>query len=428
MPFIYFYTLGCKLNFTETSTLKRIAEQNGFNVTSDIEKAEVIVINTCTVTQTADKKSRYSIRHLQSKSLNAKIVVTGCYADVDPDSVQKIEGVQYVFGNNEKAVFEQWLKKLNSGIKEENGKVNANSFFKSYSLGDRTRSFLKVQDGCNYFCSYCKVPYARGRSRNASINEIVEQANEIASFGIKEIVLTGINIGDFGHTTNENFLQLIQALEKDTQIERYRISSIEPNLLTNEIIDFVLTSKRFVPHFHIPLQSGSNDILKLMQRKYNTQLFAQKIDNIKSKNALAGIGIDVIVGFPGETDAYFHETCDFLTHVDFSYLHVFEYSERKGTKAAGFEGKVKETEKKKRSKLLHQLSEWKHKQFVEKNVNQIRPLLIEGKNKRDRLSGFTDNYIKVSIPYTPNIINTIVPVKLLKWDNESQTMVGEVVM
>ncbi|NSW46113.1 MAG: tRNA (N(6)-L-threonylcarbamoyladenosine(37)-C(2))-methylthiotransferase MtaB [Bacteroidales bacterium] len=427
MPFIYFNTLGCKLNFTETSTLKRIAEQNGYKVTSEVEKAEVIVINTCTVTQTADKKSRYAIRHLQSKNPHAKVFVTGCYVDVDPESLEKIEGVTFVFGNDEKAQFNNFLKQI-SKQKNIQQEEHETSFFKAYSLGDRTRSFLKVQDGCNYFCAYCKVPFARGRSRNASVDEIVQQANEIAQHGIKEVVLTGINIGDYGHTTQETFFDLIQALERQTNIERYRISSIEPNLLTHEIIDFVLSSKRFVPHFHIPLQSGSDDILKAMKRRYDTKLFIDKIQYILDKDPLTGIGIDVIVGFPGETDVHFDETLSLLRSLDFAYLHVFEYSERKGTLAATLPNKVPEIVKKNRSKLLHDLSNEKHLQFVNKNLLSIRQVLIERKNKNQQLSGFTDNYIKVSIPFHTDVINTIVPVKLLHWDDESKSVRGEIML
>jgi len=427
MPYIYFNTLGCKLNFTETSTLKRIAEQNGYKVTSEIEKAEVIVINTCTVTQTADKKSRYAIRHLQSQNPNAKILVTGCYADVDPESLEKIEGVTFVFGNNDKVQFDKFLKQISDANIVQQTKAEA-TFFKAYSLGDRTRSFLKVQDGCNYFCTYCKVPFARGRSRNASVHELVAQANEIAQHGIKEVVLTGINIGDYGHTTNETFFDLVQALERQTIIDRYRISSIEPNLLTHEIIDFVLNSKRFVPHFHIPLQSGSDDILKAMKRRYDTKLFIDKIQYILKKDPLISIGIDVIVGFPGETDVHFDETLSLLRSLDFAYLHVFEYSERKGTLAATLPNKVPEIVKKNRSKLLHDLSNEKHLQFVNKNLLSIRKVLIERKNKNQQLSGFTDNYIKVSIPYQPDVINSIVPVKLLNWDEASQSVRGEIML
>lgn len=427
MPFIYFYTLGCKLNFTETSTLKRIAEQNGYSITSEIEKADVMVINTCTVTQTADKKSRYNIRHLQSQNPHAKIFVTGCYADVDPESVEKIQGVTFVFGNNDKVQFDYYLKQISKEKNNQLTKVES-TFFKAYSLGDRTRSFLKVQDGCNYFCSYCKVPFARGRSRNASVNEIVQQANEIAEHGIKEVVLTGINIGDYGHSTNETFFDLLLALEKQTSIDRYRISSIEPNLLTNEIIDFVLSSKRFVPHFHIPLQSGSNDILKAMKRRYDTELFANKIQYILEKNPFVGIGIDVIVGFPGESEKHFNETLTLLRSLNFAYLHVFEYSERKGTIAASLDNKVSETTKKMRSKILHELSNEKYLQFVKKNLFTTRKVLIERKNKNHQLSGFTDNYIKVTIPYKADLVNTIVPIKLLKWDNEIQAVKGETML
>jgi len=427
MPFIYFNTLGCKLNFTETSTLKRIAEQNGYKVTSEVEKAEVIVINTCTVTQTADKKSRYTIRHLQSKNPHAKVFVTGCYADVEPENIEKIEGVTFVFGNDEKSQFDYFLKQISKQDNLQPTKTET-SFFKAYSLGDRTRSFLKVQDGCNYFCSYCKVPFARGRSRNASVNELVRHANEIAQHGIKEVVLTGINIGDYGHTTNETFFDLIQALELQTTIERYRISSIEPNLLTHEIIDFVLSSKRFVPHFHIPLQSGSDNILKAMKRRYDTKLFVDKIQYILKKNPLTGIGIDVIVGFPGETDVNFHETLSLLRSLDFAYLHVFEYSERKGTLAATLPNKVPEIVKKNRSKLLHDLSNEKYLQFVNKNLLTIRKVLVERKNKNQQLSGFTDNYIKVSIPFQSDVINTIVPVKLLHWDDKLKSVIGEIML
>lgn len=425
MPSIYFYTLGCKLNFTETSTLKRIAKDKGFSVTSDITKAEVIVINTCTVTQTADKKSRYAIRHLHNQSPNAKVLVTGCYADVDPNPIKQMEGVTYIFGNEDKANFDKILSKIK--IATDDREITEKKFFKAYSLGDRTRSFLKVQDGCDYFCAYCKVPYARGRSRNAPISELVAQANEIAAHGIKEIVLTGINIGDFGHTTNENFFDLIKSLEKETSIERYRISSIEPNLLTDEIIDFVLSSKRFVPHFHIPLQSGSDSILKAMHRKYDSKLFAQKIEYILRKNPLAGIGIDVIVGFPGERDELFKETYQLLKNLDFSYLHVFEYSERSGTKATSLPNKVNDKAKKERSKVLHQLSEKKHELFAQKNAGLIRPVLIERKEKNQYLTGFTDNYIKVQILYSPNLINKIVQAELMQWNIELELMDSKII-
>ncbi len=421
MPYIYFYTLGCKLNFTETSTLKRIAKENNFDVTIDVTQADVIVVNTCTVTQMADKKSRYAIRHVQSKNPNARIMVTGCYADTDAESLKQISGISSIFGNAEKNYFREWLS--SSPISE---KKHTSSFFNAYSLGDRTRSFLKVQDGCNYFCSYCKVPYARGKSRNASIRELVNEVHEIETHGIKEIVLTGINIGDYGHSTSETFFKLIQTLEQETSIERFRISSIEPNLLTDEIIDFVLSSKRFVPHFHIPLQSGSDEILSAMHRRYSAQLFADKINYIIKKNKETGIGIDVIVGFPGETEALFNETMELLTVLPFSYLHVFEFSERKGTPAAQLPNKVKDSIKKQRSEQLHKLSQEKHLLFAEQNIGKIRNVLIERKSKEQRLSGFTDNYIKVSLPYQPETINKIIPITLIKWDEDSKTMIGEI--
>lgn len=421
--FIYFATLGCKLNFTETSTLKRIAEENGFYVTRNIEEANVIVVNTCTVTHTADKKSRYTIRHLKQQNSSAKIAVTGCYAEVEPEIFKQIDNSIIVINNNDKKYFAQMLlqhKTLANDAKN-------NTFFKAYSLGDRTRSFLKVQDGCSYYCSYCKVPFARGNSRNTSIEEILEQVKIIEKHNVKEIVLTGINIGDFGKSTNENFFDLIQALEKNTNIPRYRISSIEPNLLSYEIIDFVLSSERFVPHFHIPLQSGSDEILQAMNRRYNTALFVDKIQYIQKTNSMAAIGIDVIVGFPGETEAHFEQTKELLQNIDFSYLHVFEYSDRKGTKAFLLPNKVKEKDKKIRSSFLRSLSKHKHSAFAKKNLNSIRSVLIERKNKDAYITGFTDNYLKILLPNQNSSINTIVNVKLLQWDENLQSIKGKII-
>ncbi len=418
--YIYFSTLGCKLNFTETSTLKRIAEQQGYIVTHNVEEADVIVINTCTVTQTADKKSRYAIRHLHQVNPHAKIIATGCYAEVDADTLKNIEGVSLIIGNSDKGKFGEFLANSKGQDTSDNS-----SFFKAYSLGDRTRSFLKVQDGCNYFCAYCKVPFARGRSRNASIDEIVQQANEITARGVKEIVLTGINIGDFGHSTGENFFGLIKALEERTTCNRYRISSIEPNLLTEEIIDFVIQSKRFVPHFHIPLQSGSDEILQKMNRRYSVDLFEQRITFIKKKNALASIGVDVIVGFPGESDKHFEETKVLLENLDISYLHVFEYSERKGTKASLMTDKVQEKVKKQRSIILRQLSSIKYKSFALKNLNIIREVLIERKTTSEVMTGYTDNYLEVALPLNKEKINTIVPVRLISWEQTSEQIKGE---
>ncbi|MCX7862296.1 MAG: tRNA (N(6)-L-threonylcarbamoyladenosine(37)-C(2))-methylthiotransferase MtaB [Bacteroidales bacterium] len=419
---IYFSTLGCKLNYTETSALKQIACNEGYTVTSNVYDANIIVVNTCTVTHTADKKSRYAIRHLHQLNPQAAIIVTGCYADTDAEVVKSIEGVTVVFSNQQKQNFAQILKKL-SEIKTAD---NNNNFFKAYSVGGRTRSFLKVQDGCNYFCSYCKVPFARGRSRNVSIKEILEQVKEIEKHQVKEIVLSGINIGDFGHSTGETFLELIKALEENTNIPRFRISSIEPNLLTYEIIDFVLKSKRFMPHFHIPLQSGSDIILKQMNRKYTKKQFIDKIEYIRSKSLDAAIGIDVIVGFPGETEVYFNETFELLENIEFSYLHVFEYSDRKGTKAFELNSKVKDKEKKERSVLLRNLSQQKEKAFALKFINTRRKVLVEKKHDSHFITGLTDNYLNVKIPYNSKFINEIVDVLLICWDAEHEMLIGKV--
>ncbi len=419
--YIYFSTLGCKLNFTETSTLKRIAEEQGFCITTNVEKANVIVVNTCTVTQTADKKSRYTIRHLHKLNPKAKIIATGCYAEVEAETIQKIEGVSLVIGNQDKVKFSEFLTNTYSGAN------NITTFFKAYSLGDRTRSFLKVQDGCNYFCSYCKVPFARGRSRNAAIKEIVQQANEIVQHGVKEIVLTGINIGDFGQSTNETFIDLLMSLEKETECERYRISSVEPNLLTEEIIDFVLSSNRFVPHFHIPLQSGSNELLKLMNRRYSTDLFVQRVEYIKKRNPLAAIGVDVIVGFPGETEQHFNQTFNLIQQLDISYLHVFEYSERKGTKASLFQGKVQEKIKKERSLLLRKLSAEKYQQFALCNLQTTQEVLIEKRQKGTEMIGYTKNYLLVALPFEKEKLNTVVLVRLLNWEPSTETIKGMIV-
>jgi len=420
---IYFSTLGCKLNYTETSTLKRIAEQKGYTVTKNIEEANIIVVNTCTVTHTADKKSRYSIRHLHQQNPNAKIIVTGCYAEVEAEALKQMNNSIIIVGNNEKNKFADLLTNL---VLPENN-INHNEFFKAYSLGDRTRSFLKIQDGCNYYCSYCKVPFARGKSRNISIAEIIRQIKEIEKHDIKEIVLTGINIGDFGHSTNENFFELIKALEHKTNIPRYRISSIEPNLLSYEIIDFVLNSSRFVPHFHIPLQSGSNNILKAMNRRYDVSLFLDKVNYIQKKNSFAAIGIDIIVGFPGESEKDFEQTKILLESINFSYLHVFEYSDRKGTKASNMPNKIKDKDKKDRSAYLRNLSKIKHYDFAKKNLQSIRNVLFEKKTLDAYLTGLTDNYLKVIVPFDKQKINTITNVQLLEWNEKLNCIKGNIV-
>ncbi len=419
--YIYFSTLGCKLNYTETSAIKQISQKLGYKPTRNIKEANIIIINTCTVTHTADKKSRYAIRHLHHQNPNATIIVTGCYVDTDQDVIKNIEGVSVVVTNSQKKYFEQILQNKAYELRDEK---NTN-FFKAYSVGDRTRSFLKVQDGCNYFCSYCKVPFARGRSRNASISEIVEQAREIERHKIKEVVLSGINIGDFGHSTGEQFIDLIRALEQQTLIERYRISSIEPNLLTYEIIDFVLSSKRFVPHFHLPLQSGSDEILQRMNRKYDVLHFIEKVSYIRSKSADAAIGVDVIVGFPGETEQQFLETYHLIDQLSITYLHVFEYSDRKGTRSYQFSSKVSEKEKKRRSELLRSLSKVKKKVFAQTFINTNRMVLFEKKHDGSWITGLTDNYLTVKIPYQEHLINQIVPVYLKEWNEEKEFLIGQ---
>lgn len=419
--YIYFSTLGCKLNYTETSAIKQIAQKIGYKPTRNVQEANIIIINTCTVTHTADKKSRYAIRHLHHQNPNATIIVTGCYADTNQEEIKNIEGVSVVATNGQKKYFEQILKDKANKILES----DSTNFFKAYSVGDRTRSFLKVQDGCNYFCSYCKVPFARGRSRNASIVEIIEQVKEIEKHKVKEVVLSGINIGDFGHSTGEQFIDLIRALEQQTHIERYRISSIEPNLLTYEIIDFVLSSKRFVPHFHLPLQSGSDEILQRMNRKYDVRHFIEKVSYIRSKSADAAIGIDVITGFPGETEQHFLETYHLLENIAFTYLHVFEYSDRKGTRSYQFQSKVSGKEKQRRSELLRTLSKEKKKAFARAFINSSRMVLFEKKHDGNWMTGLTDNYLTVKVPYREHLINEIVPVFLKEWNQEKEFLTGE---
>ncbi len=440
---VAFYTLGCKLNYAETSTLQRVAVENGYNVVPFSNSADVYVINTCTVTDIADKKCRNIIRKSIKQNSKAKVIVTGCYAQTNSDEISKIEGVSLIIGNTEKNKFASYLNNIsdnhlgchteplsvayfdsNEAIPKQVQNNEKNDFFAAYSIGDRTRSFLKVQDGCNYFCAYCTIPLARGRSRNASINEIVNQANEIAKKNIKEIVLTGINIGDFGHTTNETFFELIKELDKVNGIERYRISSIEPDLLKSEIIDFVKTSKKFVPHFHIPLQSGSENILKLMKRKYNITLFTERINYILKVMPNACIGLDVIVGFPGESEIEFNETYSLLKSLNISYFHVFSYSERENTLSAKLPNKVTPIEKEKRSKLLHQLSEEKKTIFYRKFIGNELGVLFESKNKDGKMYGFTDNYIKVEVPFVKELLNKITKVKLLEFDKEKMIVIG----
>ncbi|MGA9239566.1 tRNA (N(6)-L-threonylcarbamoyladenosine(37)-C(2))-methylthiotransferase MtaB [Robiginitalea sp.] len=418
---VAFYTLGCKLNFAETSTISRALEKEGFQKVSYPETADLYVVNTCSVTENADKKFRSVVRQIQRINPEAYIAVVGCYAQLQPDEIASIPGVDLVLGATEKFNITSYLEDLE---KQEAGQVHsceisqADFYVSSYAIGDRTRAFLKVQDGCDYKCTYCTIPLARGISRSDSLDNILLKAAEIAGKGIREIVLTGVNIGDygkgeFGNKKHEHtFLELIQGLDKVQGIERLRISSIEPNLLQNEIIDFVAESHAFVPHFHIPLQSGSNTILKAMRRRYLRELYVERVARIRSVMPDACIGVDVIVGFPGETEELFRETYDFLHALDISYLHVFTYSERPDTPAASMAGSVGQAERKKRSKMLRSLSAKKRRAFYTTQLGKVRTVLFEGENKKGYIHGFTENYVKVKTPWDPGLVNTLHPIRL----------------
>jgi len=414
---VAFHTLGCKLNFSESSTIARDFTEKGYQRVKFDELADVYVINTCTVTDQADKKCRQSVKKIIKQNPNALVAVIGCYAQLNSKEIMNIPGVGIVLGANEKFNLFQYIEHHNQTHQNIEHSCEIDSVIKfdpAYSSGDRTRSFLKVQDGCNYPCTYCTIPNARGKSRNAGIAETINQAKEIATKGYKEIILTGVNIGDFGRSTGESFLELIKELDRVEGIERYRISSIEPNLLKDEIIEFVSKSRKFLPHFHIPLQSGSNDILALMKRRYKRELFASRVQKIKELMPSAFIGVDVIVGFPGETEEKFKETKDFLNYLDVSFLHVFSYSVRPGTPAAEMPDKVSNITIQNRSKLLHQLSEKKHHQFYEQNINRNEIVLFEAKNEGGKMFGFTRNYLKVEAPYFKERINQLLPLKLEK--------------
>jgi threonylcarbamoyladenosine tRNA methylthiotransferase MtaB len=420
---VAFFTLGCKLNFAETSTIARGFEDEGYERVNFDQKADIYVINTCSVTEAANKKSRTSIKKAIKLSPNAMIIVVGCYAQLKPQEIAQIEGVDVILCQQDKFNVLDYVKELE---KKENPVIQTcaiddiENFDSSYSYGDRTRSFLKIQDGCDYKCSYCTIPLARGKSRNSSIEKIVNQAHEIAEKGMKEIILTGVNIGDFGKSTNETFFELIQELDRVPGIERYRISSIEPNLLTDDIIRFVADSKKFVPHFHIPLQSGSNRILALMKRRYKREILANRISKIKAFMPHAGIGIDVIVGFPDENEFDFIDTYNFLQDLDISYLHVFSYSERENTKAIEIKNKVHPKEKAKRSQKLHELSNLKKEKFIQSHLNTKRPVLFENHNHNGIISGFTDNYIRIQSKYNKKVANKVMLVTLNEMiDNET---------
>lgn len=415
---IAFHTLGCKLNFSETSTLGRMMEQEGFEKRAFDEEADVYVINTCSVTDNADKECRQIVRRIQRRAPQAMVVITGCYAQLKPDEIASIEGVDLVLGAAEKFNLPQHLHQLTKS--QTKAQVYAcdiddvEGFHSSYSVNDRTRVFLKVQDGCDYNCSFCTIPLARGHSRSDSIEGVLANVKELANGGTKEIVLTGINLGDFGKGTNgskkreESFYELIQELDKVEGIERFRISSIEPNLLTNEIIEFVAGSKKFMPHFHIPLQSGSKKILGLMRRRYLKELYTERVALIKKLIPHCCIGVDVIVGFPTETEEDFKETFDFLHELDISYLHVFTYSERANTLAIDLQPVVPINIRNERNKILRNLSYQKLQYFTQQHIGQTRKVLFEHAEKNGMMDGYTDNYIKVSTPFRAAYANEIV--------------------
>ncbi|MGB8703765.1 MAG: tRNA (N(6)-L-threonylcarbamoyladenosine(37)-C(2))-methylthiotransferase MtaB [Gillisia sp.] len=418
---VAFYTLGCKLNFSETSTIARSFKEEGFKRVDFSEKADIYVINTCSVTENADKRFKTIVKQAQKVNEDAFVIAVGCYAQLKPEELADVEGVDLVLGATEKFKITQYLNDL---VKDEPAKIysceieDADFYESAYSFGDRTRAFLKVQDGCDYKCTYCTIPLARGISRSDKLKNVLRNAAEISAKGIKEIVLTGVNIGDygkgeFGNKKHEHtFLDLVKALDKVEGIERLRISSIEPNLLKNETIEFVAKSNTFVPHFHIPLQSGSNDILKKMRRRYMRELYVDRVAKIKEVMPHACIGVDVIVGFPGETEEHFLETYNFLNSLDISYLHVFTYSERDHTPAAEMEGVVPLKVRKKRSKMLRGLSVKKRRSFYEAQLGTQCSVLFEGENKQGYIHGFTENYVKVKTTWNPELVNTLQEIEL----------------
>ena len=433
MKKVAFHTLGCKLNFSETSTIARLFEEQGYQKVDFKQPSDVYVINTCSVTENADKECKQIVKSALSISPEAYVVVVGCYAQLKPEEISNIEGVDLVLGASEKFKLLNYLTDLSKKSKAEIYSCEieeANFFVDSYSFGDRTRVFLKVQDGCDYNCSFCTIPLARGSSRSDSISNAVKNANDIAKQDVKEIVLTGVNLGDFGNNASkegnrkqETFLDLVQELDKVEGIERFRISSIEPNLLKDETIEFVSKSKRFVPHFHIPLQSGSNKMLKAMRRRYLRELYSDRVTKIKALMPHCCIGVDVIVGFPGETDEDFLDTYNFLNELPISYLHVFTYSERDNTDAIHLPNVVPVAIRKKRNKMLRILSAKKLRYFYEQHLGQTRTVLFESDNKDGFMHGFTDNYVKVKTPYNPDFINQLKKVELKELDADGSVLV-----
>lgn len=415
---VAFYTLGCKLNFSETSSIGRVFKDAGYEIAQFTDKADVYVINTCSVTENADKKCRKVVKEALRHSPGAFITIVGCYAQLKPAEIADIPGVDMVLGAAEKFNIVEHIDDLTKKPKAvvHNAPIaETNVFVPAFSMGDRTRTFLKVQDGCDYSCTFCTIPLARGASRSGQIDDIVSQACEIADSGIKEIVLTGVNIGDFGVRNGkreDRFFDLVQALDKVGGIDRIRISSIEPNLLSNEIIEYVSQSEKFVPHFHIPLQSGSNRVLSMMRRRYKRELYAERVATIKRLMPDCCIGVDVIVGFPGETQEDFLETYQFLNELDISYLHVFTYSERENTIAAQMEGAVPGSQRSDRSKMLHILSDKKRRAFYQSQLGREDEVLFEGDMKAGFMHGFTSNYVKVRTPYDPLMVNEVVAIRL----------------
>lgn len=425
-----YYTLGCKLNFSETSSIGKMLKDVGVRTVRKGEKADICVINTCSVTEIADKKCRQAIHRLTKQHPGAFVVVTGCYAQLKPEQVSNIEGVDLVLGAEQKGELINYLGSLE---KHEHGEAittatkDIRSFAPSCSRGDRTRYFLKVQDGCDYFCSYCTIPFARGRSRNGKIEDLVAQVRQAAAEGGKEIVLTGVNIGDFGKTTGETFFDLVKALDQVEGIERFRISSIEPNLLTDEIIEYVAHSRAFMPHFHIPLQSGCDEVLKLMRRRYDTALFASKIRKIKELMPDAFIGVDVIVGTRGETPEYFEKAYEFIRGLDVTQLHVFSYSERPGTQALKIDYVVPAEEKHQRSQRLLALSDEKTKAFYARHIGQEAKVLMEKSKAGMPMHGFTENYIRVELEHDDSLDNHLVQVRMGEFNEDGTALKGELV-
>jgi threonylcarbamoyladenosine tRNA methylthiotransferase MtaB len=429
---VAFYTLGCKLNFSETSTIARSFTGEGFDRVDFSEKADVYVINTCSVTENADKRFKSFVKKAQKVNPDAFVAAIGCYAQLQPQELADVEGVDLVLGATEKFKLTSYINDLLSDPQQSKGEAQIHSceiedadfYVGSYSIGDRTRAFLKVQDGCDYKCTYCTIPLARGISRSDTLSNVLNNAADISAQGIKEIVLTGVNIGDygkgeFGNKKHEHtFFELCEALDKVDGIERLRISSIEPNLLKTETIEFVANSKTFVPHFHIPLQSGSNELLKLMKRRYMRELYVDRVTKTKEVMPHACVGVDVIVGFPGETEEHFLETYNFLNELDISYLHVFTYSERPNTAAATMGGVVPKKVRAKRSKMLRGLSDNKRRAFYEAQLGSTRTVLFEGENKEGYIHGFTENYVKVKAPWNPALVNTLHRVELTEIDED----------